>query len=108
MAAKKKKSSRAKAGAKKGKKSAKRKVARKSAKRKAAPKRKAAAKKRPTVKKIAAKVAPAMDRMKTGVTEVGQGALDAGRMLFGEAKEAGKEAQDKVKEITTDWINRVT
>ena len=34
--------------------------------------------------------------------------MDAGRLLFGEAKEAGKEAQDKMKEITTDWINRVT
>ena len=39
---------------------------------------------------------------------MGYGALDAGRMVFDEAKEVGKEIQDKAKEITTDWINRVT
>jgi hypothetical protein len=46
--------------------------------------------------------------MKMGATEMGQGALDAGRMLFGEARDVGKEELDKAKEITTDWINRVT
>jgi hypothetical protein len=55
-----------------------------------------------------AKLAPTVERMKMGATEVGQGALDAGRTLFGEAREAGEEARDKAKEITTDWINRVT
>ncbi len=39
---------------------------------------------------------------------MGQGALDAGRMLIGEARDAGEEAREKAKEITTDWINRVT
>ena len=45
---------------------------------------------------------------RVGATEMGQGALDAGRMLFGEARDVGKEELDKAKEITTDWINRVT
>ena len=32
--------------------------------------------------------------------------MDAGRVLVDEAKEAGREAQDKIKDITTDWFNR--
>jgi hypothetical protein len=109
MAAKKKKS-RGKAGSKKkkGRKPAKRKAAKKTAKRKAAPKRKVTAKKKkPAAKpKMAVALAPAMERMRYGVAEMGQGAMDAGRMLGGEAKDAVKDAQDKVKEITTDWMNR--
>jgi hypothetical protein len=110
MAAKKKKS-RGKAGSKKrkGRKPAKRKAAKKTAKRKAAPKRKVTAKKKkkPAPKpKMAVTLAPAMERMRYGVAEMGQGAMDAGRMLGGEAKDAVKDAQDKVKEITTDWMNR--
>ena len=109
MAAKKKKSSRKKTGAKakKGKKPAKKTMKTKlkaAPKRKAAPKKKAGSKRR----KIVAKLAPTVERMKMGATEMGQGALDAGRMLFGEARDVGKEELDKAKEITTDWINRVT
>lgn len=107
MAAKKKK---ARGKPKKAKKTAKRKIAKKGAKRKVAAKRKAAPKRkaRPRAKAIAKKLAPSMERMKTGASEMGQSAMDAGRLLFGEAKDATKDAQDKVKEITTDWINRVT
>ena len=108
----------AKKKAKKGKKTVKRKAAKKTAKRKvvakkkAAPKRKAATRVKTKVKTkakaIAKALAPSVERLKSGATEIGHGAMDAGRLLFGEAKEAGKEAQDKMKEITTDWINRVT
>ena len=44
--------------------------------------------------------------MRFGAAEMGQGALEAGRMIVGEAKEVGKEVQDKVKEITNDWMKR--
>jgi len=95
---------------KKARKPAKRKAAKKPAKRKvAAKKKKAAPKRKPArAKVIAKKLAPSVERMKMGATEMGQSAMDAGRVLFDEAKTAGKEAEDKVKEITTDWINRVT
>ena len=77
-AKKKKKASRPKAGAKKkGRKPAKRNTAKRKAapKRKTAPKKKAAPKKKPSARKrIVAKLAPTVERMKMGASEVGQGA----------------------------------
>jgi hypothetical protein len=106
MAAKKKKT-RKPAKRKAAKKSAKKKVA---AKRKSAPKRKPAAKKKrkpvARAKAIAKKLAPTVETMKAGAVQVGQGALDAGRLLFDEAKSAGKEAEEKVKDVAIDWYNR--
>jgi len=102
MAAKKKK-------AKKTRKPAKRKAAKKTAKRKVA-KKKAAPRRKPSArrKKLAKALAPSMERMKSSAAEMGHGAIDAGRLIFEEAKETGKEAGEKVKDMTTDWINRVT
>jgi hypothetical protein len=104
MAAKKKKARKAK----KTRKPAKRMAAKKkSGKRKVAKKKAAPRKKKTTrAKAIAKALAPSMERLRTGATEMGQGMVEGGRVLIGEAKDAGKEAQDKVKEITTDWWNR--
>lgn len=102
MAAKKKKK------AKKAKKPAKRKGAKKTAKRKVAKKKVARRKPSARRKKLAKALAPTVERMKTGATEMGHASVDAGRMLFEEAKETTKDAGEKVKDITTDWINRVT
>ena len=102
MAAKKKKAKKSRKPAKRkgAKKTAKRKVA----KRKAAPRRKASARR----KKLAKALAPSMERMKSSAGEMRHGAMDAGRLIFEEAKETGKDAGEKMKEMTTDWINRVT
>ena len=101
MAAKKKK-------AKKARKPAKRKGAKKTAKRKVAKKKSASRRPSARRKKLAKALAPTVDRMKSSATEMGHGAIDAGRLLFEEAKETGKDAGEKMKEMTTDWINRVT
>jgi hypothetical protein len=102
MAAKRKK-------AKKSRKPAKRKGAKKTAKRKVA-KKKAAPRRKPSArrKKLAKALAPSMERMKTSAAEMGHASIDAGRLLFDEAKETTKDAGEKVKDMTTDWINRVT
>ena len=96
MAAKKKKARKAKKTRKPAK--------RKAAKRKAAPRRKKRA--APRAKKLAQALAPSMDRLRTGASEMGQGMMESGRVIIGEAKEAGKEAQEKVKDTVTDWWNR--
>jgi hypothetical protein len=103
MAAKRKK-------AKKSRKPAKRKGAKKTAKRKVAKKRKAAPRRKPSArrKKLAKALAPSMERMKSSASEMGHASIDAGRLLFDEAKETTKDAGEKVKDMTTDWINRVT